>query len=154
MNKFEDTESPAGSYGPQDASIDLLNFRSASGDNIDLKRIMEEISYFEDIYSFSTSGYVVVRDSLGLIEKLQITGKEYIDIVFGKQRNGANNIKKSFRVYKIGDRKNNANLNSEVYKIFFCSEELVLSEQIKVSKSDRRCYIKMYYIRYDNICYY
>jgi len=135
MNKFEDTESPAGSYGPQDASIDLLNFRSASGDNIDLKRIMEEISYFEDIYSFSTSGYVVVRDSLGLIEKLQITGKEYIDIVFGKQRNGANNIKKSFRVYKIGDRKNNANLNSEVYKIFFCSEELVLSEQIKVSKS-------------------
>lgn len=135
MSPFIETESPAGSYGPQDASIDQLNFRSAGGDNVDLKKVMIELSYFEDIYSFSTSGYVVVRDSLGLIEKLQITGKEYIDITFGKQRSGANNIKKSFRVYKIGDRKQNGNLNSEIYKIFFCSEELVLSEQTKVSKS-------------------
>jgi hypothetical protein len=135
MATFQETESPTGSYGPQDASIDQLNFRSAGGDNVDLKKVMVELSYFEDIYSFSTSGYVVVRDSLGLIEKLQITGKEYIDIIFGKQRSGANNIKKSFRVYKIGDRKQNGNLNSEIYKIFFCSEELVLSEQTKVSKS-------------------
>lgn len=135
MATFQETESPAGSYGVQDASIDRLNFRSASGDNVDLKKIMVELSYFEDIYSFSTSGYIVVRDSLGLIEKLQITGKEYIDIIFGKQRSGPNNIKKTFRVYKIGDRKQVGNLNSEVYKIFFCSEELVLSEQTKVSKS-------------------
>lgn len=135
MNKFEDTESPAGSFGVQDASIDQLNFRSGSGDNIDLKKIMVELSYFEDIYSFSTSGYVTVRDSLGLIEKLQITGKEYIDITFGKMRNGQNNVKKSFKVYKLGDRKETGNLNTEFYKIHFCSEELVLSEQIKVSKS-------------------
>lgn len=135
MATFQDIESPAGSYGVQDASIDQLVFRSAGGDSVDLKRILVELSYFEDIYSFSTSGYILVRDALGLIEKMQITGKETVDISFGKMRNGQNNVKKSFRVYKIGDRKETGNLSSEFYKIFFCSEELVLSEQTKVSKS-------------------
>jgi hypothetical protein len=135
MSDFDIVESPTGSYSTQDADIDKLALTTAGGDTIDLKKLMIELSYFEDLYSFSTSGYVMVRDSLGLIEKMQITGKEQMEISFGKMRNGQNNVTKSFRVYKIGDRKPNGNLSSETYKLYFCSEELILSEQIKVSKS-------------------
>ena len=133
MDDFSDTT--PGSYTTQDAGIDKIALTTAGGDVIDLKRLVIELSYFEDIYSFSASGYVMLRDSLGLIEKMQITGKELIDISFGRMRDGQKNVKKTFRVYKIGDRKPTGNLSSETYKLYFCSEELILSEQIKVSKS-------------------
>jgi hypothetical protein len=132
MDDFSDT---TGTYSTQDAGIDKISLTTAGGDVVDLKRLVIELSYFEDIYSFSASGYVMLRDSLGLIEKMQITGKELIDISFGKTQDGERNIKKTFRIYKIGDRKPTGNLSSETYKLYFCSEELILSEQIKVSKS-------------------
>lgn len=133
MDDFVDT--PTGSYSTQDAGIDRITLVTASGDEIDLKRLVIELSYFEDIYSFSASGYIMLRDSIGLIEKMQITGKESINISFGKMRDGRNNVNKNFRLYKIGVRKPTGNLSSETYKLYFCSEELILSEQIKVSKS-------------------
>lgn len=122
-------------YFPQDASVDKITLLTASGETVELKKLMIELSYFEDIYSFVVSGHVILIDALGLLESLQVTGNEFLEISFGKTKNGPTNITKTFRVYKIGDRKPSQNLNSEAFTLYFCSEELLLSEQIKISKS-------------------
>jgi hypothetical protein len=93
------------------------------------------MSYYEDIYTFVTSGYITIIDAQGFVELFQLTGNEFIEIEFGKISDAPNKTVKKFRVYKLGNRKPSGNNNSEPYTIYFCSEELLLSEQTKVSKS-------------------
>ena len=127
---------PAGvAYYPESASIDKLTLITASGKEIDLKKIIIEFNYYEDLYSFSVSGSVTVRDAQGLIERFQISGGEFLKVDFGRVKNSKVNTTRSFRVYKLGDRKPAENLNSEFFTLHFCSEELLLSEQTKISKS-------------------
>ena len=131
---FQSVEAP-GAYFSQDFSLETLNLLTSSGQKMELRRMVVEMSYYEDIYTFSISGYVTIRDSQGFIERLQLSGNEYLEIDFGKVKNGPNSDISTYRVYKIGNRAPEGNLNSEYYTLYFCSEELVLSEQIKISKS-------------------
>jgi hypothetical protein len=127
-------ESP-GAYYAQDYSLETLNFLTSSGQRFELKRLMIDMSYYEDLYSFTASGYITVTDSQGFVELFQLTGNEFIEVNFGKVKNGSNNNDQLFRVYKVGGKKPAGNLNTETYTLYFCSEELLLSEQIKISKS-------------------
>ncbi len=127
-------ESP-GAYYPQDFSLQTLNLLTASGQRFELKKLLVELSYYEDIYSFVTSGYITLIDAQGFLELFQLSGNEFIEINFGKIRTGTNSTDQLFRIYKTSDRKPSGNLNSEVYTLYFCSEELLLSEQTKISKS-------------------
>lgn len=127
-------ESP-GAYYPQDFSLKTLNFLTASGQRIEIKKLLVEFSYYEDIYSFVTSGYITLVDAQGFIELMRLTGNEFIEVNFGKVKSGRNETDQRFRIYKSSARKPSGNMNSEVYTLFFCSEELLLSEQTKVRKS-------------------
>ena len=132
----DNTNTPEGvAYAPESASIDKMSLITASGQEIDLKKMIIEFSYFEDIYSFAVSGSVSIRDGQGLIERWQITGGEFLDVDFGRVKGSDTNTSRTFRVYKLGDRKPIENLNSEIFTLHFCSEELLLSEQTKISKS-------------------
>lgn len=133
---YTQVENP-GAYYPQDYSLKTLNFLTGSGQRFEMKKLLLELSYYEDIYSFAVSGYVTIIDAQGFIELLELTGNEFIEINFGKIKDGGNNNDQLFRVYKIGDRKPTGNMNSESYTLYFCSEELILSEQTKISKSYR-----------------
>jgi hypothetical protein len=127
-------ESP-GVYYPQDFSLKTLNFLTASGQRIEIKKLLVEMSYYEDIYSFSASGYITLIDAQGFIELMRLTGNEFIEVNFGKVKNAPNGTNQLFRVYKSSARNPSGNMNSELYTLFFCSEELMLSEQNKISKS-------------------
>jgi hypothetical protein len=129
-----DTQSGVG-YSVQGASIDKLELMTASGQNIELKQMMIELSYYEDIYAFAISGSLVLRDGQGLADKFGLTGNEFLTVSFGRVKGSKANITKKFRVYKLGNRDPAGNLNSELLTLHFCSEELLLSEQIRVSKS-------------------
>ena len=127
-------ESP-GVFYTQDFSLDTINFLTASGQKFDLRKLLIELCYYEDIYSFSISGYLTVQDGQGFVELFQLTGNEFLELDFGKIKGAINNIKQTVRVYKVEDRKPSGNMNTESYKMYFCSEELMLSEQTKISKS-------------------
>lgn len=127
---------------PQDYSLKSLNFVTTSGRKIDLKRLLVEFSYYEDIYSFAASGHMTIIDAQGFIELLRLTGNEFLEVDFGKTSTGKNRTIKTFRVYKVGDRFPQGNQNSEIYTLYFCSEELILSEQNKISKSYKGKQIK------------
>jgi len=134
MAEIPFSQSP-GAFYPQDFSLNTLSFLTVSGKRIDLKGLLVELSYYEDIYSFSASGSLTILDAQGFIESLQLTGNEYLEVNFGKVKGSANTTDQLFRVYKIGERKPLGNMNGEVYTLFFCSEELMLSEQTKISQS-------------------
>jgi hypothetical protein len=134
QNTYTQVENP-GAYYPQDYSLETLNFLTGSGQRFEMKKLLMELSYYEDIYNFSVSGYVTIMDAQGFIELLELTGNEFIEINFGKTKNSPNGNDQVYRVYKIGNRKPVGNMNSESYTLYFCSEELLLSEQIKISKS-------------------
>lgn len=123
------------SYYAQDGSIDKMEIVTVTGQRIDVKKMLIEFSYYEDIFNFVVSGYIILRDGVGLIEKLQLTGKEFIEINFGKARGLTQNNNFVFRLYAIPKRTPTGNQNAEMIKLHFCSEELLLSEQIKVTKS-------------------
>jgi hypothetical protein len=136
MADIENVDSPSQStYGPQSASIDKLNIITASGQEVDVKKLLVEFSYYEDIYSFVVSGFVILRDALGLVEKLQLTGKEYMRITFGQVSGSDSNNEKTYRLYTIPTRSPTGSMDQEYIKLYFCSEELFLSEQTKVTQS-------------------
>lgn len=129
-----DTQDGVG-YNSQGASIDKLSLITSSGQTLELKQMMAELSYFEDIYSFSVSGSLIIRDGVGLIERFQLVGNEFLEVEFGRVKGSNQNVKKTFRVYKLSNRSASGNLNSEFFTLYFCSEELLLSEQTRISKS-------------------
>jgi len=129
------TDSPSGKfYYPQDAAIDKLSITTNSGKEFDLKYLMVDLSIFEDIYSFVMSGYLMVKDGVGIIEKMNLTGNELITVSFGKtSKDGGDPL--YFRLYSIPKRNPVGNLSTEYIKLHFCSEELIISEQTKITKS-------------------
>lgn len=127
-------ESPSNAvYGPQSASIDKLDIITVSGQEVDVKKLLIEMSYYEDIFSFVVSGSIILRDAVGLVEKLQLTGKEYLRITFGQASGSGEH--KTYRLYTIPNKTPTGSMDQEYIKLYFCSEELFLSEQTKVTQS-------------------
>lgn len=106
---------------------------ATNGKAIDLKFITHDINIYQDIYSNCLSGEIFVqKDSLNIITAYGLHGNEYLYIKFSNP--GSNGFERVFRIYKISEY-NVANLNSLEYTIHFCSEEFVLNQQKRISKS-------------------
>jgi hypothetical protein len=128
------TAKPGINY-PQDFSLKSLVLLSPSIGSFDLKDSMIEITYFEDIFSNTITGRLILGEAEGFIEKLHLNGNEFIRLTFTKASDKHFIIDVLFRIYKISDRQLVNNMQTEGYILYFCSEELILSEQYKVSKS-------------------
>ena len=70
-------------YYPQSAYLESCKI-FVGENSYELKNMITEISYYEDIYNFCVSGYIKIEDSQGFVESLQLTGNEYLEINFGK----------------------------------------------------------------------
>jgi hypothetical protein len=78
---------------------------------------------------------VLISDSISLIDRLGLSGNDYLELKFRKSKSvDVQGISKYFRIYRVGERILN-NSETENYTLHFCSEELFLSEQTKVSKA-------------------
>jgi hypothetical protein len=94
-----------------------------------------ELNLFEDIYSSTISGEVVVSDAMGLVSSFLLNGTEFIQVELQKTQSSTTGISRNYRVYKISKRVASDSGNYENYVINFCSEEFLLSEQYRISKS-------------------
>jgi hypothetical protein len=124
-----------GIYYPQDYYVEEIKLIPVSGESIDLRKIMRELSIYEDIFSFAISGYVKIEDGIGIIDGLNLIGQEYLKITFGKVKDDPDMHSKTYKLYKIADRAPSGNFMTEYYTLHFCTEELLLSEKTKISKS-------------------
>jgi hypothetical protein len=118
----------------QDFNLEWLDIIIDNGQSIKLKLLFVELNLFEDLFSFTCSGNVILEDALGLIQKLKLDGSEVLDMGYRKFADGEVDRRK-FRIYKIGNRKPKGNKNLEYFTMYFTSEELFISEQLKITKS-------------------
>lgn len=118
----------------QDFDLETIDIVADNREAIGIKFLVVELNLFEDLFSFVCSGSVVIKDALGIIENLKLDGSEIIRIRYGKSADTPKDDR-SFRLYKVGNRIPVGNKTSEHYTLYFTSEELFLSEQIKITKS-------------------
>lgn len=105
----------------------------SSGQPFELRDILIELVLFEDLFAFGISGKLIINDSISLINVMQLHGFEQLILKFDKPSLNQP-IEKKFRVTNITNR-TQTSLQNENYIINFCSEELLLNEQYKISKS-------------------
>jgi hypothetical protein len=121
---------------PTDYNLKQLTLITSLVDGgIDLSTFMIELNLFEDIFSSTISGEVVLQDSLGLISNYLLNGTEFIQVQLQKTTNDEQYISRNYRVYKIGKRAIGDSNLYEVYVLNFCSEEFLISEQYRLSRS-------------------
>lgn len=106
----------------------------------DVSGIFAELNIFDSILMPCMSGNIVIKDAIGLSKRLLFDGSEYLVVNITKSgETNSTNILKNFRIYKQTDRKN-VNQNTELYILHFVSEELIYSEQQKVSQHYKGTY--------------
>lgn len=118
---------------PQDYSLESCKIITTLGKPYEFKPILMYINYYEDLYSNYITGDLTINDSVGFLSTLSFSGNDYLILSFSKPGTD-NKIEKTFRIYKVSNRYLNKDQN-ETYTLNFCSEEALLSEQYRISKS-------------------
>lgn len=102
---------------------------------LNIKSLIVEISYYEDIFRGSVTGELLLSDSISIIDRIGMCGGEFLSLSFKKSvSSNSEEISKKFRIYRVGERILK-NQETENYTLHFCSEEFFLSEQMKISKA-------------------
>lgn len=105
------------------------------GGKIDISKIYEEINIFDSLLTPVMTGNIMIRDANGLSSRLIFDGSEAILMDIAKDKNSDIAVfKKSFRVYKQSQRKNETP-SSEMFVLNFVSDELMYSDQQKINQS-------------------
>ena len=115
-------------------TVNTLAINSKFG-TFDVSAIFEELNIFDSILMPCMSGNILIKDAIGLSKKLLFDGSEFIDIDISKdaERQGTN-LSKTFRIFKQTNR-TSINQSSELYILHFVSEEMIYSEQQKISQA-------------------
>lgn len=124
------------SFSTKDVKIEELKIVGSSGNTIAVDTQIDTINIHENIFSPVISGSMQINDASGLFGKLDIHGNEYLIISFTRPGMNSPDEKytKSFRIYKCTDRRPHESTQSHRYILYFCSEELLFSNQLTLSK--------------------
>lgn len=104
------------------------------GTAYDVKQMVSEINFFEDLEKTFVTGQIVVFDDLGVFDEIKIKGTEQIEIVIEVPENTALkltikfNIVSIVQVQKVGER-------SEIYHLNLISPHAYRDQLIKISRS-------------------
>ena len=122
---------------PADYYISSLSLITSiqGGGVVNLLPFLVELSLFEDVYGNTISGKLLMSDALGMLANFSISGTEFIQVILKKSRDDDKPLTRNYRLYKISNRVTGESNNYEVYTLNFCSEEFLLSEQYRISKS-------------------
>lgn len=108
-----------------------VKLRNKDGKEYNITSAVYEISIFEDLFSNTLSGELLMTDSVGASDLMNLTGNEKLTIeLFTDPSNDEVEIKE-FYVYSVTSRLRN-NPTSEVYKLQFVSFESILNEHTRV----------------------
>jgi len=109
---------------------------SSSGVTADISKVIVEINIFEDIFSNSLTGSIIITDTNNLADNMPIIGQEYISlkVVTPSLRGEAIDFTKNvFCVFE--SNRTPSSTNSEVIELKICSPELLRNHRTRVSKS-------------------
>jgi len=84
-----------------DYDVALINFDNRQ--TLDIKRILVEFNYYENIFNNTATVELVILDAVGLIDRFPLVGDEKIVLAFKSSKDAKPTIK-TFDVYKISNR--------------------------------------------------
>jgi hypothetical protein len=125
---------PAKLENPGQYDLELLQLVSTRGLVVSLADYMVEFNLYEDIFSPSLMGTIVITDKLNLIEKMPIVGEELL-VVKITTPTFPTSIEKTFRVTRISDKHIVQGQNAHFYTLHFVSQELVLDMNAPIYRS-------------------
>ena len=117
---------------------DISLFSEVTGFRVPLTSVTQvlEFNLYENIFSESISGNIVVVDTNNLIANMPIIGNEQLQILLFTETNIEQNEDKLFitlRVYSIDNYKKE-NIGTSAYIISFASDEYIKNHSTKNSK--------------------
>lgn len=122
-----------GLYNSKDYEIKSLELINSGGQTVDLRNIFLEMQIFQDIYASVMSGNILINDGNEVFKNFYLCGNEYLKVSIDKP--GLNlPLERLFRIYKATDRHPSSD-SGQVYVLHFCSDEMLSSESLLVSKS-------------------
>ena len=120
-------------------SVEIVELKiiGSTGFVIDLRDFLIELNIYEDIFASSLYGDISLSDSRNIIESLPIIGEEYLNVSFKTPSFEASGdvIQKSFRVFRLSNRKIVRDNNTQTFKLHFASTELFYDVLLPVYKS-------------------
>lgn len=117
----------------KDYKINSLELINSSGQTIDLRNIFVEMQIFQDIYSSVMNGNILINDGNDTFGEFYLCGNEYLKISIDKP-GLSRPLERLFRIYKASDRRPSTE-SGQAYVLHFCSDELISSETLAVSKA-------------------
>ena len=121
----------------RDAVILELKLVSSNGTVADLLDKFNAINIYEDIFQTVVTGTIQLVEGINLFSEHVIHGNEYLYITFGRpgEIGPSERYTKVFRIFKVSDREKSGNGQIQTYVLHFCSEELIFSNQQKISRA-------------------
>ena len=113
-----------------------LRLYSSSGNIVNLENSYQQIDLYENMYSNTLSGTILVVDTDGIIMNLPVTGQEYLGFKITTPSLDSHAIdytKHLMSVFKIDSRV--PSRGQETFVLHFCSPELLTNKRVRVSKS-------------------
>lgn len=118
-----------------DFKLSAKIIHSDGKEGLELKPIVTEMNYYEDLFGNACSGQLILSDSSNYQHELTLCGDEFLKLQLYKPGNDADKgLHRYFRIYNMSGRNLSKDAN-ENYVLNFSTEEIFLSEQYRVSKA-------------------
>lgn len=119
-------------FEPTQYELLSVGIITAEGVFSEQKFKVQDLNIYESIFNSVVSGDVVIKDTENVLTRLGMCGTEHIFINFKNPDQVP--YKRFFRIYKISDLSLQTT-QTYIYKIHFCSEEFLVNQKVRVSKS-------------------
>lgn len=113
--------------------VDSIALIGKDGVALDIRNLVQELVLRQDIVVGYMHGEMLILDAIDAFQQMDITGGEYVWIKLTSPFCNYE-IARSFRVFKVTDRKVTKN-DAQRYNIHIVSDEMYLSNLIKISKA-------------------
>lgn len=120
-------------------NIDALEILTSNGVSVDVSELTISVDIFEDIFSNSIQGSIIIGDTDNLLTNFNIIGHELLRLKFrspGLTRKSdiIDFYENPLFIYKIQLRKSISS-GGQMYELLFTSQEMIKNQTIRVSKS-------------------
>lgn len=116
-----------------DVNIEKINIKTTSGFSQEITNQVIGIQVFEDMFSPFTTGTIVIRDSLDLLNLFPLSGEEFLEIKISTPTLKTP-IEGNFYIFKMADREIIGD-RTVVYELHFITQEAVIDINKRISKA-------------------
>jgi len=129
-----------GVFGSKDFKFNSLELINSGGQSLDLRQIYVEMQIFQDIYASVMYGEILINDGNDVFSNFYLVGNEYLRVSVDKP-GLSRPFERTFRIFKTSSRSPSTD-SGQTYKLHFCSDEMITSQQLLVSKAYKSTKIK------------